>query len=168
MNEFRLFSLIFSYPDETTLKEISKLKEVEELSDYREKIEEFLKIPVQEVQPEYTRLFINSYPELLCPPYESFYRDGSVYGETSIEVREIYQKQGLEYKATGEPPDSVSAELDFLAITAHPGFLSRFGKWISSFTERVKRHSKIYGVWAVDLENFLKTQTEQARSGLEF
>ncbi len=153
---FKLFSLIFSFPTEETINEMKEL--VEEIPEYAHVVEKLTRINLEELQTEYTRLFVSSYPTLECPPYESFYREGLVYGESSVEVREIYESRGLEYTHLSEPPDHVSVELEFLALTDDQEFFERMKEWIFEFTERVKKHSKIYDLAAKELEKLFEEQ----------
>lgn len=156
-NYFKLFSLIFSYPSHEVLEEIKQMADkLPELKpEIKSAIEKFVETEIEELQTEYTRLFVSSHPTLLCPPYESYYREGIVYGNASVEVREIYESHGLRYTYEGEPPDYISVELDFLAITGDRKFVERFKEWIFHFTRRVKEHSNIYGVFAEALEKYL-------------
>jgi putative dimethyl sulfoxide reductase chaperone len=154
MNPYSLFSLIFAYPSAETISEIAEIKKSGGYPEFRS-LEVLSRVPLPELQAEYTRLFISSYPALLCPPYESFYREGMVYGNASVEVLEFYREHGLNFVYEGEPPDLLSAELDFLAITNNGAFLRRFKEWVFAFTGRVKKHSEIYGVCSLELETFL-------------
>src|SRR5512143_165216 len=156
MNLYRYFSLLFSYPTEERMKELVEISQDANGSLARSR-ELLARVPIEELQAEYTRLFISAYPKLLCPPYESFYREGIVYGNSSIEVGEWYRKHGLDFICENEPPDLLSVELEFLAIMKDRVFLEKLREWIYTFTERVKNNSNIYGACAEDLENFLKT-----------
>ncbi|MGE5173022.1 MAG: molecular chaperone [Betaproteobacteria bacterium] len=157
MNPYRYFSLIFSYPTEQNRRDLGKLSLVEGVAGLRS-AEILGAVSLEELQAEYTRLFISAYPKLICPPYESYYREGIVYGNSSIEVGEWYQKRGLDFICEGEPADIVSAELEFLAITNDGPFLRRMKKWIFEFTGNVKQNSTIYGPCADELEKFLMQQ----------
>jgi nitrate reductase assembly molybdenum cofactor insertion protein NarJ len=156
MNPYRYFSLIFSYPTEENLREIRKLSGTGDFAGLRSR-EVLNDLPLEEVQAEYTKMFISAYPALLCPPYESYYREGLIYGSSSIEAGEWYRKHGLDFTCEGEPADLLSVQLEFLAITKDRAFLEKLREWIYKFTERVKANSKIYGICAEDLEDFLKT-----------
>jgi nitrate reductase assembly molybdenum cofactor insertion protein NarJ len=159
MNPYRYFSLIFSYPTEESLKEIRELSQAADASRLR--CGEVLgTVPLEEAQAEYTRLFISAYPALLCPPYESYYREGIVYGNSAVEVGEWYEKRGLSFTCEGEPPDLLSAELDFLAITNDSVFLTRMKEWVFEFTGRVKKHSELYAACADEFENVLRNEEE--------
>ncbi len=155
MDLFRYFSLVFSYPTEETLQELGEISRAADFSGPL--CEEELKIvSLQDAQAEYTRLFISAFPRLLCPPYESYYREGVVYGNASVEVRELYEKHGLRFGYEGEPPDLFSAELEFLALTNDEIFLERMKEWVFDFTSRVREHSKIYGRCAEAFEDFIR------------
>jgi nitrate reductase assembly molybdenum cofactor insertion protein NarJ len=155
MNLYRYFSLLFSYPTEENLKAIGELIRTGGFTGLRSS-EVLSSVPLEDAQAEYTRLFISAYPKLLCPPYESFYREGVVYGNSSIEVREWYEKQGLSFVFEGEPPDLLGAELDYLALTDDGAFLARMKEWVFEFTRLVKQNSALYGAVAAEMEDFLK------------
>ncbi len=155
MNGYRYFSLLFSYPTEETLRQMRELSGNGDAAGLRSR-DVLSGLPLEEVQAEYTRMFISSYPRLLCPPYESYYREGIVYGNSSTATGEWYRKQGLDFTLEGEPPDHLSVELEFLAIRDDRAFLEKLREWIYQFTERVKNNSAIYGRCAEDLEDFLK------------
>ncbi len=157
MNTYRLFSLVFSYPSAENIRSIKEMLNNGEFSKFRSPGDLIL-VPLEELQSEYTKLFISDFPFLLCPPYESYYREGIVYGNTAVEVGEFYREQGLSFAYEGEPPDLLSAELDFMAITNNKAFLKRLKEWVFDFTERVKRNSEMYGVCSDELEGFLKQE----------
>jgi putative dimethyl sulfoxide reductase chaperone len=72
-----------------------------------------------DLEREYTRLFINSYPRVPAPPYGSVYmeRGRSVYGKTTADVICFYRSAGVEPSLEQqELPDHVSMELEFLGI----------------------------------------------------
>ncbi len=157
MNPYRYFSLLFSFPSAETVREVrDSAGSAGRAGLHSGKAIETASI--EELQAEYTRLFISAYPKLLCPPYESYYREGVVYGNSSIEVGEWYRRQGLDFTCEGQPPDLLSAELDFLALTDDKQFLARMKEWIFEFTARVKEHSKLYGPCAAELEDLLKQE----------
>ncbi len=161
MNLYRYFSLLFSYPTEEIIRDIKELPAAEGIAGHR--FAEVLgTVSLEELQAEYTRLFISAYPKLLCPPYESYYREGIVYGNSSIEVSEWYQKRGLDFACEEQPPDLLSAELDFLALTNDDLFLARMKEWVFHFTARVRGHSALYGPAASALEIFLKREMASA------
>ncbi len=165
MNPYRYFSLIFSYPTEETMQQIKELSGSGHLSTLRS-LEVLGSVPLEKAQAEYTRLFISAYPALLCPPYESYYREGIVYGQSAVEVGELYEMQGLKFSLEGEPPDLLSAELDYLALTNDSSFLARVKEWVFEFTGRVKEYSKLYDVCADELETILNTNAADDKASM--
>jgi nitrate reductase assembly molybdenum cofactor insertion protein NarJ len=159
---FRLFSLLFAYPAPEVVKSIEELLQHESLAKL-ESAKLLDTVDLADLQTEYVRLFVNSYPTLLCPPYESFYREGTVYGNTVNQVRELFKQSGLAYVYEGEPPDHISAELDFLAETGDQSFTNRMCQWVPEFTARVKKNSAEYKVFARELEDLLHARCQVAK-----
>ena len=145
-----LFSLIFSYPTEEVLEKIQEVSK-----DLCLDLESFLNTKRIELETEYTSLFVNSYPTLPCPPYESYYREGRLYGDSTDEVRNIYRQKGLEFSHV-EAPDHISVELEFLALTGDMNFFERMKEWIFEFTQRVKSQQSVYSSFAEELEKVFK------------
>ncbi|WP_202320696.1 TorD/DmsD family molecular chaperone [Archaeoglobus neptunius] len=152
MKEFKLFSILFSYPDDGKIKTALDLSR--ELG-FRE-IEELLKsVSLRELEVEYTSIFVSAHPSIPCPPYQSFFEEGSVYGRSSVRMRELYRDFGLEYIYESEPADHISVELEFLSI--HPNLVDEFREWFERFAECVKRRSKLYRPIATAFMNFLES-----------
>ncbi len=73
------------------------------------------KYSIEELQVEYTRLFIGPFG-VAVPPYGSYYleKTGEVMGETTREVMQLYRKAGLAIdKEFTELPDHIAVELEF-------------------------------------------------------
>jgi len=136
---FKLFSLIFSPPTKDVLEEIKKM-DLSILSEESRKV--LQETDPKELMIEYTRVFINAFPRVPCPPYESYYKEGTVYGESSVQVEKIYRQHNLVYDYKSEPPDHISVELEFLALTEDSSFLTRLKSWVPKFIECVKNNSK--------------------------
>lgn len=71
---------------------------------------------LQQLQLEYTRLFINDKTGPCAPLYGSVYLDGSLMGASAEAVKAFYRETGFGFEATGELPDHLCAELYFLAF----------------------------------------------------
>jgi TorA maturation chaperone TorD len=71
-------------------------------------------LPLVRLQGEHTRLFINGYPHVACPPYESVYTEGELMGEAAQEVGALYGRWGVEVPA--DQVDHAGAELEFVAF----------------------------------------------------
>jgi len=87
------------------------------LEDWAASLEGLKSEPLEEVQYEYTRLFVNGYPKTACPPYESVYREGTMLGESAMDVYLIYRDWGLEVSEE-EAGDHLAVMLEFLYYLA--------------------------------------------------
>jgi len=102
---------------------------------------------IDDLQIEYTRLFINAYPTILAPPYESYYRSYGNFLNDVItqEVVKFYQKCGYRHNKSSEFPDHITSELQFLGLlikdklyTEYNEFLNtHFKVWFPEFKKRV-------------------------------
>lgn len=134
---YSLFHAVFGREPDAALLKILSSHEVtesfkllsEEKGDVMEQAADFLSqwtenAPDEELlsqlRSEYTRLFIGP-DKLAAPPWESVYRSkqGLLFQESTLTVREIYRNQGLrpeEYPHV--PDDSLALELDFMTHMA--------------------------------------------------
>jgi putative dimethyl sulfoxide reductase chaperone len=125
----------------TLLTELDWLEEREELTTWRDSTSDFL----EDLQVEYTRLFINAVPNVLAPPYASVYAhvDGTLYGPIAEKTKDFYKEKGYTL-AQDDIPDHIVYELEFLAILVeqdqdgYDTFLDTlFYPWFSKFEEKV-------------------------------
>ncbi|AAB91059.1 MULTISPECIES: molecular chaperone TorD family protein [Archaeoglobus] len=147
----KLFSLIFSYPDEDKLGKAIALAEGIGLTEIAQTLKQ---VDIEALQVEYTSLFISSHPSVPCPPYQSYFEEGSVYGKASLRAAELYSKYGLNYVYESEPPDHISVELEFLSM--NPELLSDFRDWFLEFAKCVEEKSEIYATFARAFRKFLE------------
>lgn len=70
---------------------------------------------LEDVQVDYTRLFINGYPKVIAPPYGSMYIDGSLNDTTADVTRKFYRENGFD-TTTIEFPDHLTTELEFISL----------------------------------------------------
>jgi TorA maturation chaperone TorD len=168
-----------------------KLKRgLEGLRGFLESLETLERDPTPALTVDFTHLFRGvrrqgSPP----PPYESVYREGLCWGETTAEVLRLYAQQGLAQKEAwaGEPPDHISFELDFVArlcaregeawqrgdrdealrlLRVEEGFLEEhLAGWITSFCENVRRHAAtgFYRSWVDITEGWVLLDLELVR-----
>jgi TorA maturation chaperone TorD len=127
---YRLFSRCFSYPDRELLDLFGSARAGEYLDSWRclgfnasEGIAEvtgWLKefpthqAALDELEKEYTRLFVNAYPHVLAPPYSSVYLDkhGKVWGQSTAQAARLYEAAGLSIAQDFyDIPDHIAAEL---------------------------------------------------------
>lgn len=102
----------------------------------------------EELEVEYTRLFINGYPRMVAPPYASVYldRESGVGGPAAAWVRRMYRKAGVDTVAGfPEQPDHIMVELEFMLYLLQGGldwkeraalereFISHLWRWAPRF-----------------------------------
>lgn len=136
---------LFAYPEEKPDKE--DLARID--SGGKSLIIRLERTDLLKLQEEYVRLFINSLPEIPCPPYGSFYLEGTLMGRSTVLLRNLQLEYGLE---SDELADHVAVELEFLGLLTRlekearqvqqdqAYVLGHFQKWIPSFLKRVEQH----------------------------
>ena len=68
---------------------------------------------LESLKIDYTQLFVGPF-KLLAPPYGSFYfEDSRIMGESTIDVRNWYEKEGLDV-VIKDAPDHIAMELEFM------------------------------------------------------
>ncbi|MFV0436877.1 MAG: molecular chaperone [Desulfopila sp.] len=104
------------------------------------------------LEGEYIRLFVNSMPEVPCAPYGSVYLEGTVMGESTLKVAQVYRQYGL---VTSELADHIAVEAEFLAWLhgridgshlAAENFtflLDHLRSWTSGFFAAVEHHDRL-------------------------
>jgi len=107
---------------------------------------------LDDLQTEYTRMFINAAPRMAVPPYASVYLDGDgcLYGRTTEKTRDFYRQAGYDLTDETEPADHISHELDFLAALTGEGrysdeelFLQTlFRPWFERFQEKSMKEAR--------------------------
>jgi len=144
-----------------------------ELGRVADGLDEARGLPLDRVQGEYTRLFINAFPHLPCPPYESAYRSRSLIGKATELVAATYREWGLE--VDDKSADHVGAELEFMAFLirlsledAHTDttdaqkafFRDHIMKWMPEFAADLDREASLglYGSVARTLTTFLVSE----------
>ncbi len=142
-------SLLFSYPD----VKWASIPVPEGLAvESRLLIEEMRSLDQTVLENEYVRLFVNSMPEVPCAPYGSVYLEGTVMGETTLKVAEIYRQYGMEPE---ELADHIAVESEFLAWLHgrvveslenkrhYDILLGHFQQWTLSFFTQVEQHDRL-------------------------
>ncbi len=106
-------------------------------------------IELLQLQEEYVRLFINALPEIPCPPYGSYYLEGTLMGRSTVWLRNLQQEYGLE---SDELPDHVAVEVELVGLLTRLGeeavdverdrdsVLAHLRKWLPAFVQRVNQH----------------------------
>ncbi|MDA3969840.1 MAG: molecular chaperone TorD family protein [Desulfobulbaceae bacterium] len=103
---------------------------------------------LEDVQVDYTRLFINGHPKVIAPPYGSMYIDGSLNDTTADVTRKFYREHGFD-TTTNEFPDHLTTELEFLSLqfkedeaVAHEFIEKLFLPWFVTFRDIVLAEAK--------------------------
>jgi TorA maturation chaperone TorD len=114
---------------------------------------------------DYTRLFVGPF-KLLAPPYGSVYlEDGKVMGQSTVDVRNWYEKEGLDI-VINDAPDHIAMELEFMYYLAvkqiqatrnedaqgiegsqkkQKSFLcSHLVRWVTEFAENVEKNAETH------------------------
>jgi len=103
------------------------------------------------LQAEYVRLFINALPEVPCPPYGSVYLEGTLMGESTVRLKNLYARYGCQ---TDEMADHIAVELEFLALLAamkaeapvledYRFVLNHLHRWTPAFLAKVEEHDRL-------------------------
>ena len=122
---FRLIAVALSYPDGQFVHRVQEaIGEVRvdlardeprlTLAALSRDLGRLALLPLDQVQGEYTRLFISAYPRVPCPPYESVYTEGELFGLAAEDTDDLYRRWGL--VADAEATDHAGAELEFMAF----------------------------------------------------
>ena len=182
---YRILSQLFFYPGDDFLNNLPDIentiidilekiyKSHELVKQFSEAIEELRNLPPQEIQAEHTRLFINSFPTLPCPPYESAYREMLLMGDYTEEVSKYYSLYNLEIPE--DLPDHISCELDFMRFLleeedesmAKEFFEAHILQWVPDFINDLREESrlKFYKFVADFLADFLEREKEAFNVG---
>lgn len=111
-------------------------------------------LPLDEWQAEHTRLFVSGHPKTTCPPFESVFLGGAMFGEACDRLGDLYRRAGLE--AEGAPPDYLGTLLECAAwLTEQP-----CAHGAELFDELWREH---LAAW---VPRFAATLAEESRLGL--
>ncbi|AWR93803.1 TorD/DmsD family molecular chaperone [Acidianus brierleyi] len=114
--DYKIFSYLMLGP--RYIYEVKSLYNALEGKPYYEKVAEIVNILNTRddniLKTEYTSCLVNDYKHLKCPPYESWYREKTLYGKSTQEVLEYYTK----YKIIPQKqvPDHISTEFEFVSF----------------------------------------------------
>ena len=102
---------------------------------------------LESLQEEHTRLFINATPHVIAPPYGSVYSSGNpqINGPTTGLTRNFYQERGYDLANEHDLPDSLTSELEFLALLSEENYpddeerflRTLFRPWFELFRDKV-------------------------------
>lgn len=150
----------------TLLEALGGEKEIEEIEAAKKKSGDFL----EDLQVEYTRLFINGVPHVVAPPYGSVYFDKSLQGKYAEQVMQYYRSKGYVLTEKADFPDNLIHQLEFLSFLAEDKdqesekeFLGTyFLPWFETFSKLVKKEAQhpFYYIIITLIDFFTKEEKE--------
>ncbi len=173
---YRFLSQCMQYPDAKWMNEeffnvlynfLGTLEAVEDGVAIKKEIDSS-EDPIEDLQVEYTRLFINGVPHVVAPPYGSVYMDQSLQGTFAGNTLAFYREKGFGMDKEADLPDHLTHELEFLSLLAEENdfsgeeeFLKKlFRPWYSKFHPRVTKgaHHPFYRVVVQLIDFFTKEE----------
>ncbi|MBU0960241.1 MAG: molecular chaperone TorD family protein [Proteobacteria bacterium] len=123
---------------------------------------------IEDLQVEYTRLFINGVPHVVAPPYASVYMDKALQGTFAGNTLAFYREKGFDMDQNADLPDHLIHELEFLSLLAEEKdfageekFLTKlFRPWYQKFYARVteEAHHPYFRVVVMLIDFFTKEE----------
>ena len=182
---YKTFSKLCYYPDEELAgllkngviteflmsldpenKEIQKLEEWVDSFNSAEKL-------LEELQVEYTSLFITNFPSVPAPMFKSYYFENEILGESTERIMDIYEEYNFKVSdLMKEPADHLAILLEFIyriiQIDNTYYFQIKFIKdeilsWMTPFKESVDSASTnvFYPTTIETIINYLKNEVTQ-------
>ncbi len=125
---------------------------------------------LEDLQIEYTRLFINGVPHVAAPPYGSVYLEKTLRGKYSDSILKYYRSLGYNLTENADLPDSLIHQLEFLSFLAEDKnnageeeFLAHFFlPWYPVFASKVKEEAQhpFYRIIISFIDFFTKEENE--------
>jgi len=191
---YKTFSKLFYYPD-TEIAELLKkgvisefLSELNLTDSSIDEFNEYLRtfedgnLLLEDLQIEYTGLFITAFPEVPAPIFGSFYFERELIGESTERIIEFYEKYDFHVsEEISEPPDHFAVELEFvfrmienqIPVENQTLFVKeKILSWAEKFAEKIRVSAKtpFYPFLINTTINYLKedlSQIEIIKSGAE-
>ncbi len=100
---------------------------------------------LEELQIEYTRLFVTHHPHTIAPPYGSVYMDQALQSVFTEHTTDYYRQKNFVVTNHSTPPDHLVTELEFLSLLTEQKdsqgekeFLqSLFRPWFEQFHQKI-------------------------------
>ena len=111
-DSYKFLSECFYLPDETL---IQKVVDVARTDQFFAELCSWVSsdLELESLKIDFTRLFVGPF-KVLAPPYGSIYlEDGKIMGESTLDVRDWYEKEGLDI-SINDAPDHIAMELEFM------------------------------------------------------
>jgi len=175
---YRFLAQCMQYPDRQWMNEdffnvlynlLGTFGAIEEGKEIRAALEKSSD-PIEDLQIEYTRLFINGIPHVIAPPYASVYMDKSLQGGFALKTLNFYRDKGFVMEDSADLPDNLIHELEFLALlTQEEDFAGEeeflrtlFRPWYTQFCPRVAQETRhpYYRMVVTIIDSFTKEEEE--------
>lgn len=113
-----------------------------------------------ELELDYTSLFINAFPTAKAHPFAGWYRgEKIVFGDSDLEMRQFYSRYGVDFDDDQSlPADHIMVELEFLAGMAENYIESGNSYCLLAMQELMSGHMQYW------LFQFLETMQKHAQS----
>jgi TorA maturation chaperone TorD len=175
---YRFMAQCMQYPDPEWMNDdffnvfynlLGSLGAVTEGKEIRKALEQSSDF-IEDLQVEYTRLFINGVPHVIAPPFASVYMDKSIQGAFALKTLNFYREKGFTMGEDADLPDHLIHELEFLSLlteeedyVGEEEFLSKlFRPWYKCFCPRVaeKTRHPYYRMVVTLIDSFTKEEEE--------
>ncbi len=161
-DSYKLLSECYYLPDEELIQKVADLAQTNQFfAELSRCVPSGLEL--ESLKIDYTRLFVGPF-KVLAPPYGSVYlEDGRIMGGSTIDVRNWYEKEGLDI-VIKDAPDHIAMELEFMYYLIakqtqatnegnlqdiqlyqqkQKSFLcSHLARWLPGFTENVQKNAQ--------------------------
>ncbi len=161
---YKTFAKLFYYPDSEITELLKKgvvseffgevLTTNAELDSFNEYLRGFENAEslLEDMQVEYTRLFITAFPEVPAPIFRSYYVEKELFGESTGKIIDFYEKHDFHLsKELNEPPDHIAVELEFVFRMIEEGIpeneqvyfiKENILSWTDKFAGRIRESAK--------------------------
>jgi putative dimethyl sulfoxide reductase chaperone len=175
---YRFMAQCMQYPDPQWMNDdffrvfyslLGSLEAIEEGTEIRQALQNSVD-PIEDLQIEYTRLFITGVPHVIAPPYASVYMDKALQGSFALRTLTFYREKGFAMETNADLPDYLVHELEFLSLLTQEEdfdgeeeFLSKlFRPWYKQFCPRVAEQTRhpYYRVVVTLIDFFTKEEKE--------
>lgn len=169
--KYKVISLLFAGPRyyEKMAGFAGKISDGEFVNAVNGVVEIYKKSDPDRLRTQYTSCFVNNFPTLPCPPYESWYLTRTVHGQVVVKLIRWYKKYGLYPEPL--PEDHISAITEFAAYLYSVDKASgdAFVKehvltWIGKFADDII--DKCKDKYAAELGNLLRSFLESEKKRL--
>ncbi len=168
--EFFIVGKLLTYPSIELKKELENIVDIDHpVSNTLKQIDDK---SFENLQGEYTRLFITGYPKTPCPPYYSAYKTGLVVSDHTDYLYNLYAEYGIEIPE-GQFPDFIPVLMEFMVLLLSndkiedaKSFHSKYITWLLVFAENIKDNTSIeyFNLISKNISSLLKDSNDYFNS----